>query len=404
MAHGNSIKVAFFGAKTNLKDLQSHLAPDWELSTFDIVYCDEKTDINTLITLHNPDIFCSFGDWSKYKNLTSMPNEVLNKWISFGSESLDIGEKIMDFFISSTFSHSKDDAISIVTPTFNIKDRIWKTYNSLTSQTFQNWEWLIIDDSTDNETYNLLKAIESADCRVKLFKNKRNTGKIGGIKRSGFELASHKFIAELDHDDCLTEKCLEWVVKTFNKYPEAGMCYTDCIELFEETGESLMYGSDFAFGYGSYRKENYKGKEYNVTNYPHLNSLTIRHIVGVPNHIRAWRKSVYNDIGGHNRALHVVDDYELIIRTFLHSKIAHIPKFGYIQNILPNKSNTTDVRRSEIQRLVKFIQQYYDKEIHNRILELGYDDFVWNDSLNRSDIYKDYEKSNQNFYITSDVK
>lgn len=405
MSKGNRIKIAFFGAPKNLDRLKSHVGRDWEMQEFDTVYCDEETDIHSLIVVKDPDLFCSFGDYKKYSNLKSMPFAVTSRWIHFEKLDFDTcGKTLMDFYINISLGVTNLGEISIVTPVFNIKEDIWITYDSLKKQTLKDWEWILIDDSTDNETYGILKSIESSDCRVKVFKNKRNTGNIGEIKRYGFELASYPIVAELDHDDELTDQCLEWVSKTFKKYPEAGMCYTDCSCVYRETGECLTYGDTFAFDYGSYRTEKYKGRDFLVTNYPNLNSITIRHIVGVPNHIRAWRKSVYNSVGGHNKKLRVVDDYELIIRTFLKSKIAHIPKFGYIQNTLPQKSNTTDVRRKEIQRLVKFIQEYYDKNIHNRILELGEEDFVWQKEIGRSDIYKNYEIQNQNFCIISDVK
>ena len=76
--------------------------------------------------------------------------------------------------------------------------------------------------------------------------------------------------------------------------------------------------------------------------------------------------------------IHVVDDYELMIRTFLSTRMALIPKMCYLQ--YRNQSgNTSQIRNKDIQRLVKYFSLFYDKRIHQRFLDLGVDDFVWQD-------------------------
>lgn len=408
MNKGDVICVAVFGKV--LPNLKSHTAEDWEQTDFKLVHCDSNTNISDLMINHQPNVFLSFGDWSSFQNLCEAPYEIRKKWINYSQDENDyekIGNEVKNVFLNHTFYFSKSEypLVSIITPTFNIQSKLFRTYNSLLEQTYKNWEWIIIDDSTDNnKTFEIAKSISETDHRVKLFKNSRNSGVIGELKHNGFSLAQGEYLAELDHDDELTTDCLSWVVSTFKKYPEAGMCYTDCTEFVESTGQCNSYGENYAFGYGTYRKEMYRGREYLVTNYPKINAKTIRHIVGVPNHIRVWRKDVYLMVGGHNRNLHVADDYELIVKTFLISKIAYIPKFGYIQNILSSSNNTTNIRRREIQRLVRLVRENYDKAIHNRILELGGYDFVWDEENQWSDIMNiPNEAEDNHFCIISDV-
>ena len=74
--------------------------------------------------------------------------------------------------------------------------------------------------------------------------------------------------------------------------------------------------------------------------------------------------------------LHVADDYELMVRTFLATRMGHIPKMAYVQ--YRNESgNTHQVRLQEIQRLVRYISLHYDERIHARLKELGVSDFIW---------------------------
>lgn len=138
-----------------------------------------------------------------------------------------------------------------------------------------------------------------------------------------------------------------------------------------------FYGDGFAFGYGHYREETHLGIKMNVAESFNINPKTIRHIVGVPNHIRAWRRSEYLKIGGYNRNLTIADDFELVVRTFLSTKMVRIPQLGYLQFIHESGSNTHNLSRADIQRRVRTIGEYYNKKIFDRFSELGIEDWAY---------------------------
>lgn len=382
-------------------------APNWEEKEYTVYSYDTDNDLANIERDISPNVYLTFGDWQKFTKLSNAPYSVRRKWLNFDPQEplKKVGQHILDLYARLCFEPPNSQPLmSVITGAYKCGEKILRPYESLKKQTYTNWEWIIYDDSDDNsETFHLLQSIANLDYRVKLFKGTRRSGRIGQVKRNGFRLASGDFLCELDHDDVLTDNCLEWLVKTFNRYPEAGMAYTDCCEFIESDGSCVNYGNDFAFGYGSYRTEIYKGKEYLVTNYPRLNQKTIRHIVGVANHVRCWRSTTYDSIGGHNSNLHEVDDYELIVRTFLESRIAHIPKLGYIQYVNEDHSNITNKRRAEIQRIVKLVQQYYDQKIHDRLLELKLPDLLWDNSSNSSDLYKDIPMCSLHGCIVADV-
>jgi hypothetical protein len=143
--------------------------------------------------------------------------------------------------------------------------------------------------------------------------------------------------------------------------------------------QAAGFRGEWAFGYGRHRSEQYDGRTVLVTCAPPINAHTIRHIVGVPNHVRAWRRDVYWRIGGHNAALHVADDYDLLLRTFLHTRMTYIPKLCYIQHLDLGRS-AQDVRRAEIQRLVRSLREHYENQIHQRLIDLGLPDPLWNEA------------------------
>lgn len=272
---------------------------------------------------------------------------------------------------------------SIITPIYKTPEyKIQRLYNSLVNQTYSDWEWVVFDDSpTDyKDSYEYIKNLTKSDDRIKLYTDNKNCGIIGEVKRKAFYLGNGDILVEVDHDDELINTCLENLKNAYEYSDEIGFVFGFCCEIYEDEKNILDYGDYWAFGYGGYTDVVYNDKNYKVATVGNINPKTIRHIVSIPNHVRTWRKDVYYKIGGHNKHLHVADDYELFIRTFLNTKIAKINVFTYIQYFERNATNTQFVKNKDIQDLVALTANYYNDKIHDRFIELGINDYVWIDS------------------------
>jgi O-antigen biosynthesis protein len=341
-------------------------------------YPSDET-LDEILVRDRPDVIVSRGRVGDFSRLQKAPYAVRRKWLHF-DESIrleKVGEAAFKLFVRNLFSRSAGaPLVSVFTPTYRTGARLRRPFESLRRQSFTNWEWVVVDDSDDGgATLAQLREMAEQEHRMAVHAAHRHSGVIGELKRRACLLAHGEMLVELDHDDELTPDALDLVVCAFARFPEAGFVYSDWAEVDEATGESLSYGDTWAFGYGSYRPEERDGKLIMVANAPNLNPKTIRHIVGVPNHLRAWRGATYLEIGGHNPGIHVADDYELLIRTFLHTRMVRVPKLAYIQYL--GGGNTQDVRRQEIQRLVRVFAEHYHEPIHARLQELGIDDYVW---------------------------
>lgn len=354
-----------------------------ETDAFDVVTLGGDEAIDEALAAKHVHVIVTFGAVSDYPRLLAMPMEVRRRWIHFGDEGTDLGEvadRVMDCFLGvvDRSQPSRLPLVSVFTPVFRTGERILRPYQSLVDQTYSNWEWVIVDDSgpDEEETRTILSSLADRDHRVRVFRSDRHCGVIGEVKRRCCGLARGGILVELDHDDELTENCLADVVEAFATFPDAGFAYSDCAEVFE-SGLNATYGESFAFHFGTYRHEEYRGRVYNVMNYPDINAKTARHIVSMPNHVRAWTREGYDGAGGHSPDVHVADDFELCVRTFLTTRMVHIKRFGYIQHLGDSGENTQRRRNAEIQRLVRYFSNYYDHRIHERLEELGVDDFIW---------------------------
>ena len=278
-----------------------------------------------------------------------------------------------------------DDLISVFTPTYNIDEMIYDTYRSLSGQTYKNWEWVILDDSTDDVTFARLSELASRDYRVKVYKQSKRSGVIGYLKNKAASLCDGYILVELDHDDILTEDALEVIKNAFDSEPSASYLYSDSVEFYPDWS-SRTYGEGFGMGCGTYYDFEYgRGLHYTACAIP-MNSRTLRHNVGLPNHVRAWRKSFYQEIGGHNVNFNVVDDHEMSIRCFLNTRIIHVNSVLYFQRVRDGGQNTTNTRNSEIQRTSRGMFNFYDQQIHDRIISLELIDYAWDNINNRSDL------------------
>ncbi len=90
--------------------------------------------------------------------------------------------------------------ISIITPSFNSAQFIEQTYKSISAQTYQDWEWLITDDLSIDNSWEIISRLASNDERIKAVRNKENSG-AAVSRNNAIARAKGDFLAFLDSDD-----------------------------------------------------------------------------------------------------------------------------------------------------------------------------------------------------------
>lgn len=376
----NLPKILYVGQGT--PKLTTSFSYEYEAKELNVMYLQDDTTFDESYISFKPDAIISISNsWKDFPNISKHNLEVRNKWITLSEGTEQIGDHAY-YCAMSNILREKDNSflISFITPIYNTGNKLYRTYESLTRQTYSNWEWVLVNDSSDEgKTLKIAESIAKKDPRVKLYDFREKTaGVVGESKYRAFSLSNGYILAELDHDDYLTPNCADDLHNAAQKFPDSGFFYTDCAEVNEQW-EPMTYPEGFCFGYSGYREEEFDGKKLQVTNEANINPKTIRHIVGVPNHVRAWRRDTYFKIGGHNRQLPIADDYEILVRTFLETTFVKIPKLGYIQFIYNNGNevNTHDLSRADIQRRVRTIMYYYNDRIAERFKQLGVVDWAY---------------------------
>lgn len=109
--------------------------------------------------------------------------------------------------------------ITIFTPTYNRADKLHRVYDSLTKQNCYDFEWLIIDDGSSDNTENVVQLfLDEKRFLVRYFKQ-QNGGKHRAYNRA-LELARGEYFFCLDSDDWLTEWAVEEIISFVNKERE----------------------------------------------------------------------------------------------------------------------------------------------------------------------------------------
>ena len=176
---------------------------------------------------------------------------------------------------------------SIITPTNNPKF-LHELEESIMDNTRQDWEWVILLN-------NGAKFVprNHGDSRIKLFKSTTNSTSVGALKKEACSHATGEVIVEVDHDDLITPDCLEKVVKAFED-EQVGFVYSDDAKLSDKF---VPYNPFWGW---TWRHFDWKGKKLIAMNSLPLTPGRLGYIWYAPDHVRAWRKSIYDAIGVHN--------------------------------------------------------------------------------------------------------
>lgn len=90
--------------------------------------------------------------------------------------------------------------VSIITPSYNSQEYIDKTIESIQAQSYTNWELVITDDSSTDNTVDIVKYFQEEDSRIKLFVLDKNQG-AGVARNNSIKKATGRYIAFCDSDD-----------------------------------------------------------------------------------------------------------------------------------------------------------------------------------------------------------
>lgn len=122
--------------------------------------------------------------------------------------------------------------ISIITTSFNYGEYISETIKSIQAQSYSDWELIIVDDSSEDNSVEIIKSF-CKDKRIKLICHDKNKGLTQSVK-TGLKYAKGEWIAFLESDDLWRENTLEERVRAIKNNPQVGIIFNDVEEFGDD--------------------------------------------------------------------------------------------------------------------------------------------------------------------------
>jgi glycosyltransferase involved in cell wall biosynthesis len=372
-------------------------------------------DLNKLFS-PNYHLLVTYGDsYDEYHNsfADKIPHRFSGRWFHKTdiSNIVEFNHNVNYCYVTNVINirEKTRPVFSIFTTCFKSYDYIDTAYKSIKKQSLIDWEWVIMDDTPEDEHFVFLKNKLSSDNRVRLYKRDKNSGSIGNVKNEVISLCRGKYILEMDHDDEILSDCLLDSYNIFQSDENIGFVYADTVHLYRD-GRDFNYGDFICKGYGGYYLEKVRDKWVYVYNTPNINNITLSHLVCLPNHPRIWKRSVLMELESYSEFLPICDDYEILLRTCCSKyKVVKNNKAQYIQYMNDGGNNFSNIRNAEINRLgPKYISpMFYEKyNVHNKMKECNaYEDEIY--IVNHSPIWKrgteyQHKKKNQRINMNYD--
>ena len=244
-------------------------------------------------------------------------------------------------------------SISICVPTFNAAKYLKECLNSILAQTFTDFELLIVDNHSSDETISIVKKYAEREPRIRLIRNEHNIGAVRNFNRC-IELAQGEWLKYVFADDFIAPDCLELMFAASK--PESAL---------------ICCRRDFLFEPGVKAKSFYRKhlSDWSIDSlFPNKTEISARdfcnvlvdhfqvNIVGEPTAVMLNRNAFYR-FGTFNTNLIGICDMELWARIAINTGITYVPKTLATSRLhggsLTNTNGTNrSYRQSKLDRLV----------------------------------------------------
>lgn len=195
------------------------------------------------------------------------------------------------------------EKISVLMCVRNGQKHIGKSIESVLSQTFENFEFLILDDESKDETAEIIREY-SKDKRIKVFKNEENLGLTRSLNKL-LKLSRGEYVAIIDSDDIAKEKRLQKQISFMDEEKDIAMVASNC-DVVDDNSVFLY------------------------THCPPSNDTALRWSLTFRNPIRhstvMIRRSCLFKTGMYDESFSCAQDYDMWQRMSSHFKIAVIPE------------------------------------------------------------------------------
>jgi|WetSurMetagenome_2_1015567.scaffolds.fasta_scaffold01836_13 glycosyltransferase involved in cell wall biosynthesis len=228
--------------------------------------------------------------------------------------------------VSKESLRAKFPAVSVLLPVYNSEKYVAIAIESILQQTLKDFEFIIIDDHSSDNSWEIVKKYAKKDKRIIALRNKHNLKGCNTLNK-GHALAKGKYIASIDHDDWSYPDRLEKQFNFMELHPKIGIV-GGIMEIINEAGK-VVGKRKYHLSDGEIRKNIFR---YSPFSHPLI----------------MIRKSILDKIGGYNQDYVPADDYELYFRIGKESMFANLPEVLLQYRVIASSMTHSLTRRMEL--------------------------------------------------------
>ena len=222
----------------------------------------------------------------------------------------------------------KSPTISVILPVYNGEKTVGATIRSVLEQQFDDFELLIIDDGSTDQTPDVLKVFSDPRIAVHSFENKG----LAASRNRGIRLAAGEFVAFIDADDLWTADKLTDQLNALRSKTDAGLAYslTDCIDI---DGKRIGPASHVAHDGHVYSR------------------LMARNFVDSGSNPLV-RREVFDAVGGFDERLEAAEDWDFYLRVAHRYPFICLPKAQILYRIHGQTMSANSLRQQQASAIV----------------------------------------------------
>jgi len=246
------------------------------------------------------------------------------------------------------------EKVTIVLPVYNGSRYLADSIESVIAQTYQEWELIIVDDSSSDISPQIAEEYERMDSRIRVIHNRENQ-KLPKSLNIGFSNGAGTYFTWTSDDNLYHKYAIETMVKYLDCHNQCGLVYCD-MAYINQSGEIIS------------------------NNQTNDHNMFLNNCVGA---CFMYRRSVAEAVGGYDPDKFLVEDYDYWMRIAFRYEVDRIPEILYFYRF--HESNLTAVRETEIAEKVAALKTEYLEPISKRLNDHEFTAFCTGILLNKLD-------------------
>ena len=257
----------------------------------------------------------------------------------------------MGFEYAGQEDHMQENFIfSIIIPMYNVENYISECIESILSQSYQNWEIILVNDGSTDRSAKIVESYAQQDSRIKIF-SKENTGQADS-RNFGVQRACGDYFLFVDSDDYIATDTLEMLYKEIKQWKDIDVILSEGMySVFGEKTQLFKY---------------WDCKEYCGLSGRNALLKTMRNAANWSPCGKCYKVSYWKEHGFSFQTGILAEDFELIDRTVLEAGcVSMVSTFYYYRRLRPNSTMTQKNKKLHHDELFNIIRwEKYFKE-HN---------------------------------------